>query len=155
MIKRQQRMQRIADVLQEYLAARTAASWLDGRTGADPNFGHQHGWEAKGGQAYSQNLESTYIIRMYSEFEAGLRDYWATYRGRETRPHMAILLRQSVPTPAFSQDCIDGADEVRIYRNFLVHDMADEPPTEMVILTLQQVKRRLCEYFGRINPRWQ
>ena len=41
MIKRQQRLQRIANVAQEFLAAMTAAEWLQGCQEADPSFGNQ------------------------------------------------------------------------------------------------------------------
>ncbi len=143
------------DVFQEYLAAKTAAGWLDGQMDANPNFGHPYGWNAKGGQDFVHNSEATYIIRIYAEFEAGLRDYWATYRGRGTRPDMVSLIRHAVPTEAFSQDCIDDADDVRIYRNFLVHDMEEEPPIDMVKFTVLEAKTKLCEYFFRLNPRWR
>ena len=73
MIKRRQRIQRIADVAQEFLAATTAAQWLRASQDADPSFGQKYGWEPKAGIAFNDNLEATYIIRMYAEFEAGLR----------------------------------------------------------------------------------
>jgi hypothetical protein len=155
MIKRQQRLQRIADVVQEYLAAKTAATWLDGQMAANPSFGRLHDWDAKAAQSFSGNLEATYIIRMYAEFEAGLRDYWATYKGRQTRPDMVTLIRNAVPTQTFTQDCVDDADDVRIYRNFLVHDMEEEPPSDMVTFTVLQAKKNLCTYFSCLNPRWR
>jgi hypothetical protein len=83
MIKRQQRLRRIADVLQEYRAAGTAAAWLVERMAADPSFGRQHGWEPRGGQSFVSNIDATYVVRMYAEFEAGIRDYWLDYRGKK------------------------------------------------------------------------
>jgi hypothetical protein len=150
--KQQHRIQRIADVVQEYLAAQTAADWLAARTAEDPSFGRKHGWEPKGGHAFLQNLESTYLVRMYAEFEAGLRDYWASYLGRDTQPPMVQLLRHAIPTQAFSRDCIDNADDVRKYRNHLVHDSEEEPPPK---ITLLDAKKYLCDYFSRLDPRWK
>jgi hypothetical protein len=154
MNRRQKWLQRMAIVVQEYLAGRTAADWLDGQTQPDSGFGRKHGWEPRGGLAFCENLEATYIIRLYAEFEAGLRDYWDSYRGRDTRPDMVVLVRQAIPTEAFSQDCIDNADDVREYRNFLVHDMGKEPPPGKPTFTLREAKRHLSEYFSRLNPRW-
>ncbi len=153
MNKRQYRIQRIADVMQEYLAAQTAANWLAARTAEDPSFGRKQkpDWEPRGGHAFLQNLESTYLVRMYAEFEAGLRDYWATYCGKDTQPRMVDLLRHAIPTQAFSQDCIDNADSVRKYRNHLVHDSEEEPPPR---ITLLDAKRYLCDYFSRLDRRW-
>ncbi len=127
MIKRQQRIARIAAVLQEYFAAKTASDLLTAQTTANPSFGRDHGWEPRAGTAFTSNLEATYIIRIYAEFEAALRDYWLTYRGRDTRPKMYQLVNEAIPDEAFSQDIIDNADDVREFRNFLVHDSEDEP----------------------------
>jgi hypothetical protein len=112
MIKRQQRLQRIANVAREFLAARTAADWLRSCQEADPSFGDQHGWEPKAGIDFCENMEATYIVRMYAEFEAGLRDYWKTHRKQTSHPKMVQLVRQLIPNQQFSQDIIDDADDV-------------------------------------------
>jgi hypothetical protein len=121
MIKRQQRIERIAAVAKEYLAAKSAAHLLKAQLQADPQYGREHGWEARDGAAFDANLESTYIIRLYAEFEAGLRDYWANHLKRTTYPPMVQLL-QSLADQRFSLDRLEDADAVRQYRNFLVHD---------------------------------
>src|SRR5437867_3108211 len=103
-------------------------------------------------QLYSREV---YIIRMYAEFEAGLRDYWKSHLKKNTHPPMIQLVRHAIPNQMFSQDCIDDADNVREYRNFLVHDIEDDPPEEMRVFTVPEAKRCLCEYFGRLDPRWK
>jgi hypothetical protein len=155
MNRREKWLKRMAAVVQEYLAGQTAAAWLDSQTQANPSFGWHHGWEPAGGGAFCDNLEATYIIRLYAEFEAGIRDYWESYRGKDSRPDMITLLRHAVPTEAFSQDCIDDADDVRLYRNFLVHEMGKDPTPGSATFTLKEAKRHLSEYFSRINPRWK
>jgi len=79
MIRRQQRIKWIAAVAKEYLAAKSAADLLATRLQADPNYGDSHGWEAGDGVAFKANLESTYIVRLYAEFEAGLRGSLETW----------------------------------------------------------------------------
>lgn len=155
MIKRQQRIQRIANVLDEYLAAKTASDLLTAQTDANPNYGRDHGWKPRAGAAFTAHLEATYIIRIYAEFESALRDYWLTYRRQATRPRMYQLVNQSIPNQRFSQDVIDAADEVREYRNFLVHEIDDEPGKWMVPVTVHQAKSHLCTYLSRLDPSWR
>src|SRR5439155_7570710 len=121
MIKRQQRIARITAVLQEYLTAKTASDLLTAQSDANPSYGRDHGWEPRAGEAFTDNLEATYIIRIYAEFEAALRDYWLTYRKQTTRPKMYQLVNEAIPDRGFSQDIIDNADDVREFRNYLVY----------------------------------
>src|SRR5580704_4559051 len=92
-IKRQQRIEWIAAVAKEYLAAKSAADLLKTHLQADPNYGASQGWEARDGVAFKDNLESTYMIRLIAEFEAGVRDYWANHLNRTTHPPMVQLLQ--------------------------------------------------------------
>jgi hypothetical protein len=155
MIKRQQRLQRIVNAAQEFLAARTAAEWLQGGLETDPGFGVQHGWEAKAGIDFCDNLEATYLMRMYAEFEAGLRDFWKTHLRHDTHPQMVQLVRYAIPNQTFSQDVIDDADDVRKYRNYLVHEVEDEVPEGLRVFTVAEAKSCLCKYFGRLDARWK
>lgn len=155
MIKRQRRIERIAAVLQEYLAAKTASDLLTAQTNANSNYGSDHGWEPRAGVAFTENLGATYIIRIYAEFETTLRDYWLTYRGQTTRPKMYQLVNQAIPDQAFSQDVIDNANDVREFRNFLVHDIEDEPGENIVTFTVLEAKSHLCAYIGRLDPAWR
>ncbi len=155
MIKRQGRIERIAMVLQEYLAAKTASTLLAAQTDADRGYGRAYGWEPRAGAAFTQNLELTYIVRIYSEFEVTLRDYWLTHYKQTTRPKMFQLVNEAVPDQRFSRDVIDNANDVRVFRNFLVHDLEDEPGEGMVRFTVHQAKSHLCAYIGRLDPTWR
>ena len=155
MVRRQQRLEQIGMVAQEFLAAKTAAEWLQGCQDANPGFGDQYGWEAKAAIDFRKNLEATYIIRMYAEFEAGLRDYWKTHRKRRSHPQMLHLIRDLIPNQSFSQDIIDRADDVRKYRNHLVHDMEEALPEGVMTFSVAEAKRCLCAYFGRLDARWK
>ena len=155
MIKRQRRLERIAAVFQEYLAAKTASDLLIAQTDANPSYGHDHGWEPRAGESFTENLEATYIIRIYAEFEAALRDYWLTYRKQTTRPKMYQLVNHAIPDQSFSQDVIDNADDVREFRNFLVHDIEDELGEDRISFTVQQAKSNLCAYIARLDPAWR
>jgi hypothetical protein len=155
MIKRQRRLERIVRIAQEYLAAETAALLLGAELRADPSYGETRGWSARAAHDFGENLVATYGVRIYAEFEAGLRDYWQTHLAQASHPPMIQLVRHLIPSQRFSQDCIDNADDVRIYRNFLVHDFLEQPPTDMVVFSVFEAKRHLCEYFSRLDATWQ
>ena len=154
MIKRQLRIVRINAVLQEYLAANTSAELLKEQTRSDPSYGNKRGWNPKAGIDFIINLEATYIIRIYAEFEAGLRDYSLTFRRKDTRPTMVQLLNVAIPTQSFPQDTIYLADEVQEYRNFLVHDIEDNMSDDMPF-TVQEAKKRFCAYTALLDPAWR
>lgn len=88
-------------------------------------------------------LEGTYVVRVFAEFEAALRDAWA--RVRTTRPDMKPLIdsvagRWSIPT-----DVTDHVHAVRDLRNDLVHSAGPA-----VGLTLAECRSRLCTFLGYI-----
>lgn len=154
MIKRQRRIERIDAVLQEYLAARTASGLLAAKIAADPGFGRASGWSPRAGSAFTTNLEATYVIRIYAEFEAALRDYWLTFRKQTTRPKMFQLVNEAIPTQYFPKDVVDKADDVRLFRNHLVHDVEDEAGDGVVLFSVEQAKSHSCAYVAHLDPRW-
>ena len=105
--------------------------------------------------AFRDNLQATYIIRIYAEFEAALRDYWLTYLKRSTRPGMYDLVNHAIPNQSFSQVVIDNADDVRRYRNFLLHDVEDEVGVHVGSFTVQEARSRLCAYLARLDASWR
>lgn len=149
MIKRQRRIERIAAVAREYLAAKSAADLLKAKLQADPNCGRNQGWEARDGTAFIDKLDATYLIRLFAEFEAGLRDYWEYHLGKDTHPPM-VQLMPAVADQRLSIDRFEDADAVRDYRNVLVH----EPPPNMRAFTVREAKSHLCYFFGRLDPDW-
>ena len=145
-------MQQIAAVEQEFCAAQSASELFQDETRSNPSYGESRGWNPQAGAAFVENLETTYLIRIYAEFEAGLRDYWRTHHRRKSYPKMEQLVRHAIPDQAFSQDIIDAADRVREYRNILVHGDEDDPPDQILRLTVPDAKKFLCTYFSRLAP---
>lgn len=154
MIKRQVRIQRLEAVTAEYRAARSASVLLSAELQSNPNFGDAHGWTQRAGRDFQDNLQARYIVRLYAEFEATLRDYWERCLKCGTDPPMVQLVNVAIPDQHFPQDYIDGADEVRLYRNYLVHDSEDDPHADLVILDIHLVERRLRAYISRLHANW-
>ena len=98
----------------------------------------------------SENLEGTYLIRLFAEFETVLRLYWSAVRG--------------TPPPSRTRDVLDGiaatrripvtrlfdAHAVREYRNTLVHER-DEAA---VSISMGDARRYLCRFLSFLPPTW-
>jgi hypothetical protein len=97
----------------------------------------------------ADNLEGTYLIRLFAAFETGLRSFWASVR--ETVPPAkdlidAVAARHDVPN-----DWRNEVPQVREYRNSLVHegDQEAEP------ITLADARGRLSRFFSRLPFTWK
>ena len=99
--RREMRFDRFSSVVDEYNAARSAVELLREKVKADPNFGDGRGWRRRAAGDLEKNLDATFIIRLYAEFEAALRDYWTTHLRKSTQPKMEQLLNRSIPNQFF------------------------------------------------------
>src|SRR4051812_41535480 len=110
---------RIKAVDRQFAAAQLATSRLLEEGRRDPTVlrgGVQH---RDVGNA-AKDLEGTYIIRLFAEFESGLRQYWETIA--TTHPRTKDLLDSLVARCRIGNDLRDNAHRVREYRNSLVHE---------------------------------
>ena len=65
-------------------------------------------------------LEINYILRLFSEFEASVRSYWAS-EVRRTRPTMKILMDRVADRLRMSPSHLAAAHAIREYRNDVIH----------------------------------
>lgn len=104
----------------------------------------------------ADQVESTYLIRMWAEFETALR----SYRRRITRDSDdSIGTRNLVDWTAgvkqgrpISADIRDDVHEVREYRNFLVHERDDQAPPASV--AIQAARKRLNTLLHCLPIHW-
>jgi hypothetical protein len=134
-------------VEREYAAMRQAADRFLAEVGRDPSILRGDA-RARDLERASGHLEGTYVMRLFAEFETGLRDYWKTVR--RTQPstkHLidSIATQRHVPT-----DVIRDVHAVREYRNDLVHEREDAGDR----IPIPQCRRRLCQFFGRLPVEW-
>jgi hypothetical protein len=150
MTRKQQRMERIRAVEREYLVALVAARGLDERFRADPSALVAEGLEFADHRNFRDHLEATYLIRLFAEFEAGLREAWELALRRTTVPGVRDLIDSLYAQYAISQDWRDCVHSVRVYRNTLVHEgSGDVPPIE-----LREACSWLCRFFSRLPHVW-
>jgi|ERR1017187_4944293 hypothetical protein len=91
----------------------------------------------------SRNLEGTYVIRLFAEFESGVRQYWEA--NWSTDPKTVDLLNGLAARCGVPDTQRDNGHLVRDYRNSLVHEREDQ--TEP--LGIGNARGYLCHFFGK------
>ena len=138
---------RIRDVEREYLGMRQAADRFLSAAHGDPAI-LLHGLRYREIAVASANLEGTYLIRLFAEFESGARDYWRTIR--DTNPRTVDLLTGLAAQRRIPDLLCDNAQSVRAYRNSWVHDSAEIPD----IIPIAVARSYLCHFFSFLPPQW-
>jgi hypothetical protein len=147
---------RVRAALREYQAVRIG---LDRLGEATPEEIHElteaRGWdELAASEIYAaeNNLDATYIIRMYSVFERAVGSFWREIPGNEDRTVDGDELLEEVGSAQLiDEDVIQFAQEVRIHRNNLVHRRIDEHAGGMA---LENASRDLLTYLDRLPATW-
>jgi hypothetical protein len=67
----------------------------------------------------SANIEVTFILRLFGEFEAILREFWATLR--PTAPDMKPLMDAIAARRSMAPTDLAAAHDVRALRNAIIH----------------------------------
>jgi hypothetical protein len=94
------------------------------------------------------NLEGTYVIRLFAEFETGTRQYWNTRWS--TDPKTVDLLNGIAARCGIPDMQRDHGHLVREFRNSLVHER-DDKPEEVPIAV---VRHYLCHFFSFLPQQW-
>jgi hypothetical protein len=140
--------ERIKAVEREYWSARIAVDRLSAEVTHDPGV-LGDGPRPRDLASTDENLEGTYLIRMFAEFETGVRSYWRTIRPH-ARTSVEILLARVGDRFVIPADVIQEAQTVRIYRNKLVHDREEE----VEAVTIADARHRLATYLARLPIQW-
>jgi hypothetical protein len=96
----------------------------------------------------SEHLEGTYIIRLFAEFETGLRLFWKTIR--DTEPSTQDLVNGIAARRGIPQERVASAHAVRVYRNALIHEREEEVEP----IPIAEVRGHLCRFFAFLPPTW-
>ena len=75
-------LERIKDVERQYLAAQVAATYFLEQVQRDPTILPDH-LRLRAVTRMKNELEATYFIRLFAEFESGLRTYWRIKRRKQ------------------------------------------------------------------------
>jgi hypothetical protein len=140
--------ERIKAVEREYSSTRFSVERLSAEVAVDRGI-LGAGRDPRDLVSANANLEGTYLIRMFAEFESGIRSFWRTVRPRARTPAETLLnsvgTRRHVPS-----DVIRNAQYVRAYRNALVHERDDDVDE----LSIAESRQRLQTFFARLPDYW-
>lgn len=95
-----------------------------------------------------ENLEMTYILRLFSEFEAATRDFWIS-AVRNTRPKMGVLMDRVADRLNITTPVRQAAHEIREYRNDVIH----QNPRALQF-DYSDCAKALGNYLGFFPQRW-
>jgi hypothetical protein len=98
----------------------------------------------------SERLEGTYLIRLFAEFETGLRLDWPTTRRTDPPSRTRDLLEGIAATRRILPHQVSNAHAVREYRNALIHERDDET----VPISLAEARSHHCRYFSFLPLSW-
>jgi hypothetical protein len=96
----------------------------------------------------SERLEGTYIIRLFAEYETGLRLFWKTIR--DTEPPTQDLLNGIAARRGIPPARIANAHAAREYRNALLHERDEE----VAPISIGEARSHLCRFFAFLPETW-
>jgi hypothetical protein len=134
----------------EWLVASIAAEDLGERLSADPSALAGERLKIADYRSFRDNLELTYLIRLFAEFEAGLREAWAIAFRQATTPRMQDLVDSIAARCVIAPGWRDDAHNIRIYRNALVHEGGDDAQA----IGLREACSGLCRFFSGLPHHW-
>lgn len=96
-----------------------------------------------------EDLESTYAVRIFAEFESQLRDCWVNHFNKSKKKTPAKILVDKVAGEcSIPTSVVKNVHVVREYRNSLVHEGSGGA------LTLADVRKYLLKYLGDLPYVW-
>jgi hypothetical protein len=144
-------LRRIKAVEREYSAVRIATDRLLAAAERDPTIlPRDQAVRVRDIRDASARLDGTYIIRLFAEFESGLRVFWSTRRKTETPGRTRDLLDGIAASQRIPNDQSLNAHAVREYRNALVHER-DELKLP---ISIAEARSDLCRFFAFLPPEW-
>ena len=150
MTRKQRRLERIRAIEREFLIALLAADGLEERFRADPSLFNADRLQVVDHRNFRENLEATYLVRLFAEFEAGLREAWELAYHRSTVPSVRDLidsLHAQCSIPDAWRARVHG---IRVHRNTLVHQGGEDADP----IGLREACSYLCRFFSGLPHRW-
>jgi len=99
-------------------------------------------------RACHDDLERTYLVRMFAIFEMILREFWQRVARKRSHPPVNQLLDRIAVRCHVSIEHLARAHSVREFRNALVHGGRGEP------VTLGDARSYLCRFLSNLPRQW-
>ncbi len=141
---------RIKSIEKEYRVATLARDALDAELKKAPSTLVGKGLERLHFDRFSDNLDATYLIRMFAEFETGLRDCWKKRLKKRSIARVSDLVISISSKQRIDSQERENVEKVRRYRNKLIHEEDSEAET----VDVAAARKLLCTFFGRLPEDW-
>ncbi|MDR3636002.1 MAG: hypothetical protein P4L84_19525 [Isosphaeraceae bacterium] len=143
----------IGETLAEYEVSRAALTRFQaGVQNAQPGFSLPRGTQPHHLEQAVEELEGTYLIRMWAVFEAAWVSFWrhrTGYAGTIKAMHLIQWAEGVQEGHKAADDVTDDVNRVRLYRNFLVH--GDHPAPRVPI---GDAKMYLNRHLVKLPDQW-
>jgi len=140
----------LKDIVHEYRVALIAMRRLKDHATHDPTI-LDRDMRVRGIDEALNNLNGTYVIRLFAEFETGLRTFWTRTRADEEPSRIAEILDRIASRPGIGYDVLTNAHRSRQYRNRQIHDTEEQGET----IEVEDCKRFLCNFLARLPKSWE
>ena len=94
------------------------------------------------------DLERTYLVRMFAVFEITLREFWERVAGRRSHPSVTLLMDRIASRCRIPDHHLTLAHAVREFRNTLVHGGGRRT------LALGEARSHLCRFLANLPREW-
>jgi hypothetical protein len=139
---------RIKAVEREYVVARFAADRLDQQARDSPKILHGD-LRLRDIRMLTECLEGTYLLRVFAEFEQGLRTYLRAFKIKVPK-NAEQLINKVRDRARIANDDADKVHAVRRYRNTLIHDEVEPAPP----VSMREATRNLGIFMGWLQREW-
>jgi hypothetical protein len=144
--------ERVKAVESEYKSVRIAVDRLKSAVAHDPTALRAGPKPANLGAA-DRNLEGTYLVRLFAEFESALRSYDRARHGDPTRKTEASILIDTIGGrrgQGISANVREGAYAVRRVRNHWAHERDATPD----LMSIAEARARLQAFLSWLPDEW-
>ncbi len=143
----------IVDVVREFRLVRTALDRFQADVVATPEILLRDAGVRRHLHRAHENLEGTYLVRLFAAFEAALRSYARSRHKVSQRIADVSTLIDQIGGKAgrgIDIDIRQRAHEVRRVRNFWAHESAEDPGS----MTIDEARARLQTYLCELPDEW-
>lgn len=143
----------IKDIEGEYRAARLAVDRFQFQVMESPDMLTARDATRAYLRQADENLEGTYLVRLFAAFEAALRSYDRVKHADANRNEPASILIDSIGGrrgQGISTTVRQGAQAVRLVRNYWAHENQTLPGS----MTLAEARARLQRFLSWLPDEW-
>jgi hypothetical protein len=148
--KKTDRCERMKAVEREYQVAELAREALEDALTRHSGLLTAGGLTAVDLRTYRNKLQDTYFIRLFAEFETGLKDYWKNGLNEDPRTRIMDVIDSVTARHRITDAWRINVHAARQYRNHLIHE--EDAKAETVTVTA--ARSDLGKFFGRLPENW-